>query len=101
VLYAYRVLLSGIHLLRTREVEAYLPRLAQEYERPFLDELIAQKREEKGPAQNLNWGFHNAQLRELESLLDRAYAETTLPEERERTGVNQFLIHCRLERSLR
>jgi hypothetical protein len=45
VLYAFRVLLTGIHLLRTGEVEACLPRLAQEYRRPFLGELIAQKRE--------------------------------------------------------
>src|SRR5437588_206889 len=43
VLYAYRVLLTGIHLLRTGEVEANLPRLAEEYQRPFLSELIARK----------------------------------------------------------
>src|SRR3954464_9086806 len=45
VLYAYRVVLTGIHLLRTGEVEANLPRLAQEYRRPFLADLMAQKRE--------------------------------------------------------
>src|SRR5205085_2609955 len=50
VLYAYRVVLTGIHLLRTGEVEAHLPRLAEEYGRPFLGDLIAQKREEKGLA---------------------------------------------------
>jgi predicted nucleotidyltransferase len=63
VLYAYRVLLTGIHLLRTGEVEAYLPRLAQQYQRSFLTELIAQRREEKGPAPDLDWIFHDAQLR--------------------------------------
>src|SRR5262249_39897337 len=31
VLYAYRVLLTGIHLLRTGEVESHLPRLADVY----------------------------------------------------------------------
>ena len=50
LLYAYRVLLTGTHLLRTGEVEAFLPCLAREYRLPFLGELIAQKREEKGPA---------------------------------------------------
>src|SRR6516225_7305498 len=82
VLYAYRVLLSGIHLLRAGEVEAHLPRLAQEYRRPFLSELIACKQQEKGPAPNLDWAFHDAQLGELEGLLEKAYQESTLPEER-------------------
>src|SRR4051812_28303604 len=54
VLYAYRVLLTGVHLLRTGEVEATLPRLAHEYGRPFLLDLIAQKRQEKGPALGLD-----------------------------------------------
>jgi predicted nucleotidyltransferase len=96
VLYAYRVLLSGIHLLRTGEVEAHLPRLAREYRRPFLEELIAQKREEKGPAVNLDWDFHDGQLKELEALLDRAFAESLLPEERDRQAVNRFLVEHRL-----
>jgi predicted nucleotidyltransferase len=96
VLYAYRVLLTGIHLLRTGEVEANLPRLAREYRLPFLDELIAQKREEKGPAPGLDWAFHDARLRELEARLDRAFQESALPEERDRQGVHQFLVDCRL-----
>ncbi len=95
VLYAYRVLLTGIHLLRTGEVEANLPRLAQEYQRPFLGELIAQKREEKGSAPDLDWAFHDAQVRELEGLLDRAYEESSLPEERDRRAVSEFLVRWR------
>src|SRR5215469_2661387 len=87
LLYAYRVLLTGIHLLRTGEVEASLPRLAQEYQRLFLSELIAQKREEKGPARGLDWTFHDAQLRELEGLLDKAFQVSTLPDERDRRAV--------------
>src|SRR5436305_5978002 len=42
VLYAYRVLLTGIHLLRTGEVGANLPRPAQEHRRPFPSALLAQ-----------------------------------------------------------
>jgi predicted nucleotidyltransferase len=95
VLYAYRVLLTGIHLLRTGEVEANLAHLALEYQRPFLNELIAQKREEKGAAPNLDWACHEEQLRELESLLERAYQESTLPEERDRRALNEFLIRWR------
>jgi predicted nucleotidyltransferase len=96
VLYAYRVLLTGIHLLRTGEVEANLPRLADEYRRPFLRELIAQKREEKGPATGLDWTFHHRELRELEALLERAFAESPLPGERDRQAVHRFLVDCRL-----
>jgi predicted nucleotidyltransferase len=95
VLYAYRVLLTGIHLLRTGEVEANLPRLAQEYQRPFLNELIAQKREEKGTAAGLDWPSHDARLRELEGLLEKAYQESTLPEDRDRRPVSEFLVRRR------
>jgi predicted nucleotidyltransferase len=95
VLYAYRVLLTGIHLLRTGEVEPNLPRLAHEYQRPFLTDLIAQKREEKGPAPHLDWSSHEAQLTELEGLLDKVYQESTLPDERDRRAVNEFLIRSR------
>jgi len=95
LLYGYRVLLTGIHLLRTGEVEPYLPRLTEEYQRPFLIELIAQKRQEKGPAENLDWPFHDAQLRELEALLDRAFQESTLSEDRDRKAVSEFLIQRR------
>jgi predicted nucleotidyltransferase len=99
LLYAYRVLLTGIHLLRTGEVEANLPRLAQEYRRPYLGELIAQKRQEKGPTSGLDWGFHDAQLRELEGLLEQAFRESALPDERDRRAVSEFLVRWRCAES--
>ena len=43
VLYAYRVLMTGIHLLRTGEIEANLLRLNEHFGFAFLDELIARK----------------------------------------------------------
>jgi predicted nucleotidyltransferase len=98
VLYAYRVLLTGVHLLRTGEVEANLPRLAEEYGRRFLHGLIARKREEKGPAPDQDWAFHDSQLRELEALLDRAFHESPLPGERDRQAVHRFLVDYRLGR---
>ncbi len=97
LLYAYRVLLTGIHLLRTGEVEANLPRLAGLYERVFLKDLIAQKQQEKGTAPGLDWAFHDAQLRHLEGELDRAYQESVLPTERDRAAVHQFLVRQRLQ----
>jgi predicted nucleotidyltransferase len=96
LLYAYRVVLSGVHLLRSGEVEAYLPRLAEEYEQPFIPELIAQKRQEKAAAEGLDWVFHDARLTELEARLDQAYEESSLPVERDRERVNRFLVEWRL-----
>ena len=43
LLYAYRVLLTGIHVLRTGEVEANLRVLVQHYPQPGVVELIARK----------------------------------------------------------
>lgn len=96
VLYAYRVLLTGIHLLKSGEVEANLPRLASENHLSFLEELIAQKHAEKIAAPDLDWPFHDARLRDLETLLDQAFLETTLPEDRNRAAINQFLVGWRL-----
>ena len=43
LLYVYRVLLTGIHLMRTGEVEANLVRLNEEARLPHVDDLIARK----------------------------------------------------------
>jgi predicted nucleotidyltransferase len=96
LLYAYRVLLTGIHLLRTGAVEANLPTLAEVYAKSFISELIAQKRLEKIAAAELDWTYHDAQLTALESELERAFLESSLPEDRDREGVNQFLVKYRL-----
>ncbi len=96
LLYSYRVVLTGIHLLRTGEVEAHLPRLGKEYHLAFLPELIAQKRAEKGTAAGLDWPFHERQLQQLEGRLDQAFAESPLPAERDRPAANRFLVERRL-----
>jgi uncharacterized protein len=43
LLYTYRVLLTGIHLMNTGEVEANLPQLNETAKLPFLPELIERK----------------------------------------------------------
>jgi predicted nucleotidyltransferase len=96
LLYAYRVALTGIHLLRTGEVEANLHQLAELYRLPDVEELIAQKRQEMAAAVALDWRFHEARLRQLEAGLDQAFAESRLPAERDRAGVQRFLVEWRL-----
>ncbi len=44
LLYVYRVLLTGIHLMRTGDVEANLLRLNEDARLPHVDDLIAQAR---------------------------------------------------------
>jgi predicted nucleotidyltransferase len=96
VLYAYRVLLTGIHLLQTGEVEASLPQLNQRFELPGIDELISSKTGEQIAPTDLDWPFHERQLAELEQRLDEAFAASTLPEERDRRPIHDLLVRLRL-----
>lgn len=98
LLYAYRVLLTGIHLLQTGEVEANLLRLREQFQLSFVDELIRSKTEETIAPAGLDWPFHRARLEELEEKLDRAFAESALPESRDRAAVDSFLVEKRLEK---
>lgn len=97
VLYAYRVLMTGIHLLRTGEVEANLLRLNRHFGLGFLDELIARKvGAENVAVGDLDWPFHEARLSELEAQLDQAFADSSLPEDRDRKAISEFLVRLRL-----
>jgi predicted nucleotidyltransferase len=95
VLYAYRVLLTGIHLLRSGAVEANLRNLNEEFQLPFIDELIAQKVAEHAAAE-IDWPLHARRLDEMERRLDEAFAASTLPEDRDWQAVNELLVDLRL-----
>lgn len=96
VLYAYRVLLTGIHLLRTGEVEANLIKLNEVFRLPFIDSLVASKTEEKIAPAELDWEFHAERLAELEQQLDQAFADSRLPDDRDRGPINDFLVRLRM-----
>lgn len=98
LLYAYRVSLTGIHLLRTGDVECNLGRLAEVYGFDFLPDLMAQKRTELAPAAELDWRMHDEQLNALEARLEKEYQSSHLPEERDRQAINDFLVRVRLAR---
>ena len=94
-----RPLMTGIHLLRTGEMEANLLRLNEHFGFGFLDELIARKvGGENTLVGDLDWPFHEARLAELEAQLDRAFAESPLPEDRDRKAISDFLVGLRLGR---
>src|SRR5215472_888299 len=67
LLYVYRVLLTGIHMMRTGEVEANLRRLNLSVKLPYLDELISRKLEgaEKSSLEDTNMAFHEREYMRL------------------------------------
>lgn len=82
LLYVYRVLLTGVHLMRTGEVEANLVRLNETFRLPQLPELIERKLEgpEKGTLEAADVAFHHREYERLVAKLETAYAESKLPE---------------------
>lgn len=100
LLYMYRVLLTGIWLMRTGEVEANLVNLNRQFHLPQLPDLIARKL--AGPEQSKLAGaeidFHLREYDRLVVELEAAAAETKLPGEPD--GVRQLsdlLVRIRLE----
>jgi predicted nucleotidyltransferase len=96
LLYAYRVLLTGIHLLRTGEVQANIRRLNEQFRLPQIDELIASKTGERVAMPTLDWAFHDGELRRLEGVLDQSFAASPLGENRDIAAVNDLLVELRL-----
>jgi predicted nucleotidyltransferase len=96
LLYAYRVLMTGIHLLRSGKVEANILNLNQVFQFSFINDLVAAKTVEKVRLEELDWEFHRSKLTEVEKMLDRAFEESRLPEYPDRESINLFLIRLRL-----
>ena len=99
LLYAYRVYLSGIHLMRTGELDANLPSLSQRFRLEPIDELIARKREghEKMKVTSDELVVHEVHLDGLELQLRDAHEASQLPEEPTTTAaLNELVIRARL-----
>ena len=96
LLYAYRVLLTGVHLMNTGRIETDIRNLYEESGLNFVPDLIASKREEKIGLADLDWGFHSSQLDFLERKLEEAFERSSLPETRDVEAVDQLLVELRL-----
>lgn len=99
LLYVYRVLLTGIHLMRTGEIEANLPRLNAQARLSHVDDLIARKRSgpEQGTLGNDELEFHAQEYQRLVAELERAAGESSLPERPAgRDALNDLLVRVRL-----
>ena len=82
LLYLYRVLLTGVHLMRTGEVEAHLPTLNDAFRLPQIADLIALKRggAEKETLPEGDLAFHEREHERLRADLESAMAASNLPE---------------------
>jgi predicted nucleotidyltransferase len=82
LLYVYRVLLTGIHLMHSGEVEANLRVLNESFRLPYVDDLIARKL--AGPEQSTladaDMAFHRTEYERLRAELQTAYETSTLPD---------------------
>jgi predicted nucleotidyltransferase len=99
LLYVYRVLLTGIHLMRTGQVEANLVRLNQDAQLSLIADLIARK--VAGPeASVLNDGdieFHRREYDRLQRVLEEAHLVSGLPEApTARPALNDLLVRLRM-----
>src|SRR6201999_2588682 len=78
LLYVYRVLLTGIHLMRTGRVEANLVTLNEEFRLPYVPELIARKLAgpEQGTLDPSELAFHETEYPRLITQLEEAAASS-------------------------
>jgi predicted nucleotidyltransferase len=112
LLYVYRVLLTGIYLMRSGIVEANLPKLntrelcGEGFPLPYIDDLVARKAE-GGEASRLpalsevEWtavdlAFHEKEYLRLTAALEEAGQASTLPEApTAKDAMNDLLLKVR------
>lgn len=99
LLYVYRVLLTGIHLMQTGQIEANLNRLNDVFHLPYVPELIEQKINgaEKGVLDSADLTFHEQEYQRLRANLEQASCDSHLPERPAGTArLNDLLVELRL-----
>jgi hypothetical protein len=106
LLYVYRVLLTGIHLMQTGQVEANLVKLNEDARLPFISELVERKLAgpEKSQLPEADLSFYEMQYLKLRARLESEQERSRLPEIPSATasmGLNDLLIRIRLGTSSR
>lgn len=98
VLGAYRVLLTGIHLLRSAEILSHLPTLLEAYPLPKVNELITLKAD-NAENSGLNEALvsdHHLALEKLEERLNSAFESSRLPEKIEHHhSLSDYVVRVR------
>jgi predicted nucleotidyltransferase len=101
LLYVYRVLLTGIWLMRTSVIEANLVTLNETFRLPYLPDLIARKLggPEQSTLDDADLAFHETEYLRLRAELQAAHEASTLPvapSEITRGAIDDLLIRLRL-----
>lgn len=101
LLYVYRVLLTGIWLMRTGVIEANLVTLNQTFKLPYIDDLIARKLAgpEQSTLEDADMELHKREYERLRAELQVAHDASTLrevPDEAARAALNDLLVRIRL-----
>ncbi|MCA8971084.1 MAG: nucleotidyltransferase domain-containing protein [Planctomycetes bacterium] len=99
LLYVYRVLLTGIHLMRSGEVLASLPALLGDYPQPGVADLVDAKMHgaEKQPLTASDVEAHAGAFARLRQTLERARDESHLPDQPSAfEELDRFVVRVRL-----
>jgi predicted nucleotidyltransferase len=101
LLYVYRVLLTGIQLMRTGKIEANLVTLNDEFRLPYIADLVARKLAgpEKSKLENADIAFYESEYHRLRGELQAAHDDSQLPEspsDETRIALNDLLVRIRL-----
>jgi predicted nucleotidyltransferase len=101
LLYVYRVLLTGIHLMKAGVIEANLLRLNESAKLPYLDDLVQRKvagaEKERLPEADL--AFHRKDYERLRGELQATFESSALPEApRGGPALHDLLVRLRLKR---
>jgi uncharacterized protein len=100
LLYVYRVLLTGIHLMRSGEVRANLLELNDDFKLPYINELVSFKLagSEKAFVENADMDFHHREYERLTAVLERAMENSRLPESpAAKDALNELLVRVPTE----
>jgi predicted nucleotidyltransferase len=99
LLYVFRVLLTGIHLMRTGIVEANLNILNEQYKLAYLPELIERKTRgaEHQTLDAAETSFYASEYDQIRKRLEEEASTTSLPESQTaRAALNELLVRVRL-----
>lgn len=100
LLYVYRVLLTGIHLMRTGVIEANLVQLNEDFQLTYIPDLIACKQagSETAVLEEADLSFYQQEYQRLLRLLEEAHQTSNLPEiPSAKDTLHDLLVHLRLK----
>ena len=99
LLYVYRVLLTGIHLMQTGIIEANLVKLNEKFQLSYLNDLITLKitGEEKSTLEDVQIDFYLQEYQRMQNELAIASQNSHLPDTSSaKSALNDLLVRIRL-----